>query len=55
MEYTIKQVSELTGLPASTLRYYESEKLLPAVNRNEAGHRVYDEKSLDWLSIITCL
>jgi|AGTN01.2.fsa_nt_gi Predicted transcriptional regulators len=55
MSYTIKQVSGLTGLPASTLRYYESEELLFPVRRNESGRRVYDEKALDTLSIITCL
>lgn len=55
MGYTIKQVSGLTGLPASTLRYYESEQLLFPVPRSEAGRRVYDEKALEMLSIITCL
>ena len=28
MPYTIRQVSERTGLPVSTLRYYEAEQLL---------------------------
>ncbi|MDO5799324.1 MAG: MerR family DNA-binding transcriptional regulator [Eubacteriales bacterium] len=27
--YTIREISELFSLPASTLRYYESEGLLP--------------------------
>ncbi|MBS2770415.1 MerR family DNA-binding transcriptional regulator [Anoxybacillus rupiensis] len=26
MHYTIKEVSEITGLPSSTLRYYETEQ-----------------------------
>lgn len=55
MEYKIKQVSELTGLPPSTLRYYEKEQLLPSVHRNESGIRIYNEKDLDWISIISCL
>lgn len=55
MDYNIRQVSGLTGLPPSTLRYYESERLLYPVQRNESGRRVYDEKALDVLSIITCL
>jgi DNA-binding transcriptional MerR regulator len=55
MTYTIKQVSGLTGLPASTLRYYESEQLLFPIRRNEAGRRVYDEKALNMLSVVTCL
>ena len=55
MEYTIREVSRRTGLPASTLRYYESEHLLSPVRRNGANRRVYDEQDMDWLSIITCL
>lgn len=55
MDYKIKQVSELTGLPASTLRYYEKEQLLTSVKRNESGVRIYNEKDLDWISIISCL
>lgn len=55
MNYTIKQVSEITGLPASTLRYYEKEQLLPEVDRNITGVRVYSEHDLEWFSIITCL
>lgn len=55
MNYTIKQVSEITGLPSSTLRYYEKEQLLPGVERNPSGVRVYTEHDLDWISIITCL
>jgi DNA-binding transcriptional MerR regulator len=37
MNYTIKQVSEITGLPSSTLRYYKKEQLLPEVGRNGSG------------------
>lgn len=31
--YTIREMSELFSLPASTLRYYESEGLLPLVEK----------------------
>lgn len=55
MNYTIKQVSEITGLSASTLRYYEKEQLIPGVERNISGIRVYTEHDLEWISIITCL
>ena len=55
MSYLIRQISEITGLPASTLRYYEKEHLLPAVKRNENGNRIYEDQDLDWISIITCL
>ena len=55
MTYSIREVSALTGLTASTLRYYESEQLLSPVHRNGANRREYDAQDMDWLSIITCL
>src|SRR5665647_3907197 len=55
MSYTIKKISDMTQLPASTLRYYEKEHLLPAVKRTEVGNRIYDDQDLEWISIITCL
>ncbi|WP_243387378.1 MerR family transcriptional regulator [Bacillus kexueae] len=55
MTYSIKEVSEITGLPSSTLRYYEKEGLIPAVDRNDAGVRVFTNEDLEWISIVTCL
>lgn len=55
MNYTIKQASKITKLPSSTLRYYESEGLIPEIKRNENGHRYYDESNLKWITLITCL
>jgi DNA-binding transcriptional MerR regulator len=55
MTYTIGKVSELTGLPPSTLRYYESENLLRAIRRNDSKRRVYEDSDMDWISLITCL
>ena len=34
--YSIQEVCEKTGLTAHTLRYYEKEGLLTAVNRHQA-------------------
>ncbi|HEY9395228.1 MAG TPA: MerR family DNA-binding transcriptional regulator, partial [Nocardioides sp.] len=46
--YTIREVATLTGLPASTLRYYETIGLISPVSRGaSSGHRVYDETDLD--------
>lgn len=33
MTYTIRQISELTGLTPHTLRYYDKEGLLPLIGR----------------------
>ena len=35
--FTVSKVSDIIGLPASTLRYYEKEGLIPPVERSEAG------------------
>ena len=54
--YTIKETAALTGLPASTLRYYESIGVIAPVSRGaSSGHRVYDEGDLDQLMWIACL
>lgn len=54
--YTIREVATLTGLPASTLRYYETIGLISPVSRGaSSGHRVYDETDLDQLTGVACL
>jgi DNA-binding transcriptional MerR regulator len=53
--FTIKQVSEKTGLPPHVLRYYENEGLLPYVERSRNGIRRYSEDDLEWLGLICCL
>ena len=52
---SIKEVTEITGISASTLRYYESEQLLPHVKRDENGKRLYDQEDLSWIDFITAL
>lgn len=54
--YTIKETSALTGLPASTLRYYESIGVIAPISRGASSkHRVYDEEDLDRLMWVACL
>ncbi|MGI6199218.1 MAG: MerR family transcriptional regulator [Christensenellales bacterium] len=53
--YTIKQVSERTGLSIYTLRYYDKEGLLPLVHRSQSGIRQFSERDLAWLGLICCL
>jgi DNA-binding transcriptional MerR regulator len=55
-EYTIKEAAGLTGLPASTLRYYESIGVIAPISRGASSkHRVYDEDDLDQLMWVACL
>lgn len=53
--YTIGEVAEKLGIPASTLRYYEQEGLLPEVTRTEGGLRRYTQAALEKLRLIECL
>ena len=52
--YTIGQVSEMFGLPISTLRYYDKEGLFPELQR-ASGIRRFGEKEIDTLRMIECL
>lgn len=52
--YTIGQVSEMFGLPISTLRYYDKEGLFPNIER-ASGIRRFGEKELESLRVIECL
>ncbi len=55
MEYTIKQVSEKTGLSIYALRYYDKEGLLPLVKRSPSGIRKFTDNDIDWIGLICCL
>ena len=46
---TIKEMSELTGVSARVLRYYDEIGLFHPNGRSEAGYRLYDEKELEVL------
>lgn len=49
--YRISQLAERTGVPATTLRFYEAEGLLPAA-RTASGYRVYGEGAVERLAFI---
>lgn len=50
----IGDVSKITGISVSTLRYYDRNGLL-SVNRTSGGIRIFSEKDLESLRIINCL
>ena len=54
MELSISQISEVTGLSADTLRYYEKEGILSA-KRRENGYRYYDEKDITDLKYLVVM
>ncbi len=53
--YTIREVASMLKIPASTIRYYDKEGLLPSVKRMKSGYRVFSEKDVETLRIINCL
>jgi MerR family transcriptional regulator, copper efflux regulator len=50
--YTIGQVAERSGIPATSLRYYEGIGLVPPTGRTPAGYRLYDDRTLARLAFI---
>lgn len=52
--YTIGQISEMFGLPISTLRYYDKEGLFPGMQRT-SGIRRFGDREIEALRVIECL
>ncbi len=55
MLYTVGEMAKTLGIPASTLRYYDQEGLLPFVERSRGGIRMFTDKDYEWLRVIGCL
>jgi DNA-binding transcriptional MerR regulator len=53
--YSAKEAAEMTGLTTATLRYYEKEQLLPAIERTEQRYRQYSDTDIEWINMIQCL
>ena len=54
MSYTISEAAQKTGLPPSTIRYYDKEGLLPNIKRKN-GIRVFEDLDLRLMGLLTCL
>lgn len=48
----IKKFSEITGISAHTIRYYEKIGIFRDVNRNSSGHRSFTDNDLAWAEFI---
>ncbi|MFN2419051.1 MAG: MerR family transcriptional regulator [Candidatus Limnocylindria bacterium] len=49
---TISQLAHRSGVPATTLRYYERAGILPAPARSDSGYRLYDEAAVARLAFV---
>lgn len=54
--YSIMEAAKLSGLPESTLRYYESIGLIEPITRDTSSkHRVYSEDDVNLVVVVACL
>ena len=53
--YKIREVAELLGLPASTLRFWESRFTIISPKRNDKGIRFYTPADIEKLRMVTYL
>lgn len=51
----IGEVAAQFGLTVPTIRYYDQERLIPNLQKNESGQRVFTAENIDALQIIECL
>ena len=47
MAYTVGEMAKRLGVPASTLRYYDKEGLLPFVERSSGGIRLFKDSDFE--------
>lgn len=56
MKYcSISEAAAKFDIPESTLRYYEKKGLLPLIERDEAGRRLFSEDQITLLEIVIYL
>ncbi|AOW78781.1 hypothetical protein A3Q34_19210 [Colwellia sp. PAMC 20917] len=50
----ISELAKISGVPPSTIRFYEAKGLLPKIQRNINGYRHYSQDSVQRLATIEC-
>lgn len=53
--YTIGEIAKRFNTTTDTLRYYDKENLLPFVQRDKNGRRIFTDDDLGYLEVIECL
>lgn len=49
----IGELSDRTGTPVRTIRFYEDKGVLPVADRTSAGYRDYDDRAINRLRFVT--
>jgi MerR family transcriptional regulator, aldehyde-responsive regulator len=49
---SIKEASERLGIPPHTIRFYERKGLLPFLQRDSNGNRMFEQKDLEWINLL---
>ena len=55
MFYTVKDVSQKTGLTPYTIRYYLKEGLFPSIQRDSNGTRLFSDLDIETFYMIECM
>lgn len=50
--YSISDVSDMVGLPAHVLRYWESQFAMLSPSKNRSGNRVYQRKEIKLILLV---
>lgn len=53
MQYYITEVSKITEISPSAIRFYEEKGLLLLINRKQSGVRYFSKKDIERLIFIT--
>lgn len=53
--YQIKEISKITQIPESKIRYYEKQGLIPPFERNKNNIRVFSDKDIELINLVKCL
>ncbi len=53
--YLIGELASRTGRSVHAIRWYEAEGLIPGVERDGAGRRVFGPGHVDWLDLVNRL
>ncbi|REJ12815.1 MAG: MerR family transcriptional regulator [Paenibacillaceae bacterium] len=53
--YSISEAAARCNIPETTLRYYDKKGLLPLIERDEAGRRMFSETQMALLQTVICL